>query len=90
MEELSELPDDKRIVSMLDKKSDQKVFLATIKRISEGSHAIMTFSEITNIVIEKREYQIKAFHDELTKIANRAKFNQKLDDEMALFQHHHE
>jgi diguanylate cyclase (GGDEF)-like protein len=83
IDELSTLKDDKRMVSMVDFKSMiPKAFLVYIKKIKESFHTIITFSEITNLASKKREFEVKAYTDELTRIGNRAKFNSDLSNEI--------
>jgi len=78
--------DKKCIVSIVDHRTmSPKSFLIKIKTIDATKHKICTFTEITTMVIEKEELEKKAFVDELTNIANRAKFNQVLESELKKF-----
>jgi len=78
-EEFENLRDDKRVVSIMDySEMTPKAFLVNIKRIEETKHKICTFTEITTLATKKNEFEKKAYIDELTKIYNRAKFNEVL------------
>jgi diguanylate cyclase (GGDEF)-like protein len=80
---LQNLDDDKRVVSMMDYSTfSPKAFLVSINYVKESLHTIIIFTEITNITIQKKQFQTKAYTDELTKIHNRAYFNEKLQFEI--------
>ena len=91
-QEIEQLDEQKRLISMAghqihdvhaDKPSSrQKTFLVNIKQVSISNHKICTFSEITGITAKTKEFEIKAFIDELTNIPNRAKFNQVISKEV--------
>ena len=82
-DEFLKLSDDKRIISFRDtKEMKEKIFLVNIQKVALTKHKICTFSEITTLATKKNEYQQKAYVDELTKIYNRAKFNEKLREEI--------
>jgi len=86
LKKIESLKDNERIVSMLDMDSSEtKEFLISVKKIIETSHTILTFSEITNIAIEKNLFEQKAFKDELTTIYNRAYFNQELEKQISIY-----
>jgi len=79
IEQLNSLSDDKRVVSMIDLNcSTPKAFLISVKFIEKTKHTLMTFTEITNIAKQKQHFEYKANTDELTKIYNRAFFNESL------------
>ena len=91
LEDLLNYNDKKRIVSIIDHKDmSPKSFLIKIKTIETSKHKICTFTEITTMIIEKEELEKKAFIDELTNIANRAKFNQVLESELKKFKRYQE
>ena len=82
-QEIEKLSDDKKIISMLDHTDmTTKTFLVNTKKVNSTNHKICTFSEITTITAKKKEYETKAFIDDLTKIYNRAKFNKALTQEI--------
>ena len=83
IDELQNIDDKKRVVSINDiKTSNEKAFLVSIKFMSDTSHTILIFTEITNLTIEKKEFEHKAYTDELTKIHNRTYFNEELKREI--------
>ena len=55
--------------------SESKFFLVSLSEKIQSKNTIVTFSEITSIVKEKRQYRHEAYTDELTQIDNRARFN---------------
>ena len=91
-QEIEQLDEQKRLISMADHQlhadhanklsSNPKTFLVNIKQVAISNHKICTFSEITGITEKQKEFEIKAFIDELTKIPNRAKFNQVISKEV--------
>ncbi len=84
IKEIQKLPETKRVISILDiKLFEPKSFLISVKYIDNTSRTIITFTEITSITIEKKEFEHKAFTDELTNIYNRAYFNEELKKEIA-------
>ena len=73
------------IVLLNDKKNDDiKAFIINISK-SKTNNFICSYSEITNISLEKRELEKRVYRDELTKIFNRAKFNDFLNTEFSFF-----
>lgn len=81
--EIKDLSDEKRVVAIFDKDTfTSRSFLLNIKYIKEQDHLVIIFSEITNLTIERIKFEKKAYIDELTNIANRAKFNEELKSEM--------
>lgn len=85
-QEIEKLSDDKQIISLLDNRDmTGKSFIVNSKVMQNTKHKICTFSEITKINAKKKEYEEKAFVDELTKIYNRAKFNQVLKESIIEF-----
>ena len=91
-QEIEQLDEQKRLISMAGHQlhadhvnklsSSPKTFLVNIKQVAISNHKICTFSEITGITEKQKEFEIKAFIDELTKIPNRAKFNQVISKEV--------
>jgi diguanylate cyclase (GGDEF)-like protein len=89
MQEIATLHDDARIVSIMDPQTETiQAFLVNVKRIAMNGHNLITFSEITHLAIKKKEFEVKAYTDELTHIANRAKFNQLLEVNSANVKQH--
>ena len=84
--EIKNLEDSKRVVSMLDLNVfEPKAFLVSVKYTKKTSHTIIIFTEITNITLEKKVFEHKAFTDELTGIYNRAFFNEELEKQIARY-----
>jgi diguanylate cyclase (GGDEF)-like protein len=91
IQDIDNFNDKKQIVSILDYRDmSPKSFLVEIKTVEFTKHNICTFTEITTMIIEKEELEKKAFVDELTNIANRAKFNQVLENELKKFKRYKE
>jgi len=76
IEEIKGTETDKRIISIQDaNRSGSRFFLVSLSEKTQSKNMIVTFSEITSIVKEKRQYRHEAYTDELTQIDNRARFN---------------
>lgn len=75
-EYLFQRPEIRRIVSI--KNNDKKVidFEITLKKIDNESEYIIVFNDISKYIFEKNEYAYFAYHDHLTKIFNRQKFDE--------------
>lgn len=69
-------PERKRIVSLINRKGELRDFEITLKKIEKQSEYIIVFNDITTYVSEKNEYEYFAYHDHLTKIYNRQKFDE--------------
>lgn len=69
-------PERKRIVSLVNLKGELQDFEITLKKIEKQSEYIIVFNDITTYVSEKNEYEYFAYHDHLTKIYNRQKFDE--------------
>ncbi|WP_373000469.1 diguanylate cyclase [Sulfurimonas sp.] len=91
IKDINDFDDKRQIVSILDYRGmSPKSFLVEIKTVKSTKHNICTFTEVTTMIIEKEELEKKAFIDELTGIANRAKFNQVLESETKKFKRYKE
>ncbi|HHD78866.1 MAG TPA: GGDEF domain-containing protein [Epsilonproteobacteria bacterium] len=76
IEEIKSIASNKRIITMQNADmSKSKICLLSLSNITESKNIIVTFSEITSLVKEKRQYKHEAYTDELTQVDNRAKFN---------------
>lgn len=85
IENIASLDQRKRIVMLLDlDEFTPKTYLVNLHYNDSSAHWICTFSEFTQIAIEKKMFQDKAYTDELTQISNRAKFNMDFDEAMQL------
>jgi diguanylate cyclase (GGDEF)-like protein len=86
MKLVSTQSDENGLVSIYDEnKSASNIFVTSIKTIEKTNHTIITLIEITNLATQKQELKNKAYSDELTKIYNRAYFNQELEKEISKF-----
>ncbi|MBL0708161.1 MAG: diguanylate cyclase [Sulfurimonas sp.] len=78
LEELENLKSDERIVSILNYKVNRsEAFLVSITNVKESGHTIITLSEITSLTLLKKNLEKKAYTDELTKVPNRAYFEEQ-------------
>ena len=83
IEKILEEDPEKRIVSMQGTRSEESQFFVTsVSPETQNKNRIVTFSEITSIVEEKRRYKHDAHTDALTQISNRARFNLQFDEAM--------
>ncbi|WP_419773674.1 GGDEF domain-containing protein [Halarcobacter sp.] len=65
-----------RIVSIMDLNNQMIDFELTIKKIESESEYIIVFNDITQFIARKNEYKYFAYHDHLTKIYNRQRFDE--------------
>lgn len=79
MEEINNLPKEKQVVIMADKYNELHAFAVKLTKISESNRFIISFEDITAMIEKSKEFEYKAYHDTLTKIYNRAKFNETLN-----------
>jgi len=86
IDNIQSLDDNKRVVSLIDVNNiSPKAFLINVNQIKTSGHSIVSFSEVTNMTIEKKILKEKAFSDELTGIYNRAYFNEVVKQEFSSF-----
>lgn len=69
-------PEINRIVSIKNQNDEIVDFELSIKKIENASEYIIVFNDITKFIAEKNEYKYFAYHDHLTKIYNRQKFDE--------------
>jgi diguanylate cyclase (GGDEF)-like protein len=69
-------PEVVRIVSIIDLNNQIIDFELTIKKIENESEYIIVFNDITQFIAQKNEYKYFAYHDHLTKIYNRQRFDE--------------
>ena len=87
VEEILKLEKSKRIVSLFNiQLSTSQSFLVSAITIDETAHSIIIFTDITDLTMEKKKFQHKAFTDALTGIHNRAYFNEILAKHMMISQ----
>lgn len=81
--QIQNLKDDEKIVKLFNLQTNtQEAFYISITKIEKTHHIIVTFTEITDLTQRVDTFKDKAFKDELTKIYNRAYFNEKLTQEI--------
>ena len=84
--EIENLKSDERVVSILNlDTAEPEAFLISITNIQETSHLIITLTEVTSLSIEKKKFERKAYTDNLTRIPNRAYFEEEFDKEIARY-----
>lgn len=69
-------PEINRLVSIQNVDNLTIDFELTIKKIENKSEYIIVFNDITKYIAQKNEYKYFAYHDHLTKIYNRQKFDE--------------
>jgi len=75
--EIKGLPDERRIVTMLDNNSVSHAFSVSVSEFEEGSF-IVSFTDISNTMMEHSKLKIKATHDKLTGALNREFFDNNI------------
>jgi len=75
LEVLNDLPQEKRLVSILNNKMEPQAFNVHIDNF-EGLTKIVTLKNVTHLISEKEKYKNKAFQDTLTGTYNREYFEQ--------------
>lgn len=86
IEELSLIDSKERIVSIIDKNDNSiKAYLITPTYLKDSNTWICSFTEYTKLALEKQHLSKKAYIDELTQVANRAKFNLEIQKELDFF-----
>jgi len=86
VDKLLSLQDEQKLVSMIDKTDNQiKYFLVSLKVVENTSHVIVGFSEVTQLALERKDFEHRAFTDELTKVYNRAYFNEAMKTQVARY-----
>lgn len=73
---LWEKPERQRVVSLFNRNGDLQDFEITLKKIEFQPEYLIVFNNITSFIHEKNEYEFFAYHDHLTKIYNRQKFDE--------------
>ncbi len=65
-----------RVVSLQNQNNQIFDFELTLKKIENESEYIIVFNDITQFIAQKNEYKYFAYHDHLTKIYNRQRFDE--------------
>lgn len=84
IESLLNLPERKRIVSILDKNGTPHAFYVGINTFDENSY-VVNFSDISDTMIEKLQFEKQAIVDLLTGAYNRNYFKNSIDTIRALY-----
>lgn len=71
-------PDNKRIVVMLDNNMESHAFSVSSSKLDDESYVI-SFSDISNTMIEHNKLQLKVTHDKLTNALNREFFDKNIN-----------
>ncbi len=79
IEYLEKLPSDKRIVTMVGVDMEAKAFQVNVTPYDDNGSSIITFNDITDMLIRQKILQYKAQHDRLTDIYNRQKIDEVLE-----------
>ncbi|MDY0116930.1 MAG: diguanylate cyclase [Sulfurimonadaceae bacterium] len=82
-------PAEDRIISMLGKNLELKAFKISISDSVNNSDFIVSLTDITKMKEHYIATEKKAYHDELTNVYNRYKFNQELEEELKLTKRYH-
>ncbi len=75
---LKSRPEKEQVVNMIGKDMEAKAFQTKISKYDSNHNSIITFSDITDIIIEQKLLEHKAQHDKLTAIYNREKIDEVL------------
>lgn len=90
IQELLKLQEEQRITSIIDQKDfSQKAFILKPVYLEKTNSYLCSFTEYTKLALETQNLSQKAYTDELTKISNRAKFNEDLHNEIEYFKRYH-
>ncbi|MBU3013421.1 diguanylate cyclase [Poseidonibacter lekithochrous] len=83
-EVINNLNAEKRVVLLFDKNNDKKSFYLTISIIDNDKELyLINLTDITSIKNERYSIEQKAYHDGLTNLYNRHKFNELFEIELA-------
>ncbi len=72
------LPFEQRVVNMIGKDMISRAFQVNIAEYGNGSGAVISFNDITDVLLRQRDLKYKAEHDRLTDIYNRQKIDEVL------------
>ncbi|MGA1932805.1 diguanylate cyclase [Arcobacter sp. YIC-464] len=87
IETLKFIPDNKRVVSMVGKDFNPKAFSISINDFDKDT-LIVTFTDISNTILENIELENKVIHDKLTNAYNREFFEQNYQN--LIYNYHNE
>lgn len=78
IEVIKNFPDNKRIVAMLDSNLESHAFSVSLNEFEEGSY-IISFTDISDTMMEHKKLQLKLTHDKLTNALNREFFDKNIN-----------
>ncbi len=78
IETVKELPDEQRIVALLDTELISHAFSVAVSEFEEQKY-IISFTDISNTMIEQQSLRRKATHDKLTGVYNREFFENNIN-----------
>lgn len=85
------LKNNEKIVSIIDKKDlVAKSYKLSSKYLENTKHMLLSFADVTDMVMNEQKLKEKAFTDELTNIYNRAYFNQEIENRIKLSKNQNE
>ncbi len=79
IEYIATLPQDERVVTMIGIDMEAKAFQVNLAKYDENGSYIITFTDITEMLIRQRVLEYRAQHDRLTDIYNRQKIDEVLE-----------
>lgn len=74
IETLYKLPKAKQVVSMISNNNEICAFQVNFSPYIDEKRVIVSFDDITHVLLQSKEFEYKAKHDQLTKINNRLGF----------------
>ncbi|SMP86236.1 diguanylate cyclase (GGDEF) domain-containing protein [Epsilonproteobacteria bacterium SCGC AD-308-O04] len=78
IETIKDFSGDKRIVAMLDNNMESYAFSVSVSEVEKGDF-IVSFTDISNTIIEHKKLQLKVTHDKLTNALNREFFDNNIN-----------
>ncbi|MEN8303362.1 MAG: diguanylate cyclase [Campylobacterota bacterium] len=81
---IKDTKEDERVVSILDRHFEAKAFQISISKTNFADEFLVTLSDITRLKEKHIKTENKAYFDNLTKVYNRNKFDEVLDNEMSM------
>jgi len=78
------------IVTMVNARTTQQhAFMLKVTKMDHDDEYIVTFTDVSHLVMESQELEQKAFHDTLTGLFNREKLHEFIDYEIDIVQRYH-
>lgn len=76
--------EDERMVTILDENLNARAFKINISKTNYEDSYLVTLSDITQLQVKHQQTRKKAYYDGLTKVYNRNKFDEVMQDEIAI------